>query len=56
MNPENGSGAAIGGIGLVFFMGFGILLLGAVLMLVWRSRSEAFFRGETLHHDSPSMA
>ncbi|MEE6164982.1 MULTISPECIES: APC family permease [unclassified Mycolicibacterium] len=56
MDPENGSGAAIGGIGLVFFMGFGILLLGAVLMLVWRSRNETFFRGETLRHDSPSMA
>lgn len=55
MNPENGSGAAIGGIGLVFFMGFGILLLGAVLMLIWRSRSPEFFRGETLRHDTPSL-
>ncbi|WP_454788855.1 APC family permease [Mycolicibacterium lutetiense] len=55
MNPENGSGAAIGGIGLVFFMGFGILLLGAVLMFVWRSVNPAFFRGETLRHDTPSL-
>lgn len=55
MNPENGSGAAIGGIGLVFFMGFGILLLGVVLMLIWRSRSQEFFRGETLHRDTPSL-
>lgn len=56
MNPENASGGAIGGIGLVFFMGFGILLLGAVLMLVWRARSPEFFRGETLRRDTPSLA
>ena len=54
-NPENGSGAAIGGIGLVFFMGFGILVLGAVLMLIWRGRSPEFFRGETLRPDTPSL-
>ncbi|MGV9797857.1 APC family permease [Mycobacterium sp. NPDC003449] len=55
MNPENASGAAIGGVGLVFFIGFGVLLLGAVLMFVWRSRSPEFFRGETLHRDTPSL-
>jgi len=48
MNPENGSGAAIGGIGLVFYLGFGILLLGGVLMLIMRARQPAFFRGEIL--------
>jgi amino acid transporter len=48
MNPENGSGAAIGGIGLVFYMGFGILLLGAVLMVIWRFRSPDFFERRTL--------
>jgi hypothetical protein len=48
MNPDNGSGASIGGIGLVFFMGFGLLLLGAVLMFVMRSRSPAFFTGATM--------
>ena len=48
MNPENGSGASIGGIGLVFYMGFGILFLGAVLMLVMRARSPAFFKDRTL--------
>jgi amino acid transporter len=55
MNPENGSGAAIGGIGLVFFMGFGILLLGAVLMIFWRFRNPEFFEGRTMKaelHDS----
>ncbi|OHT93736.1 amino acid transporter [Mycobacterium syngnathidarum] len=55
MNPENASGAAIGGIGLVFFIGFGVLLFGAVLMLIWRSRSPEFFRGETLRYDTPSL-
>ncbi len=55
MNPENGSGAAIGGIGLVFFIGFGILLLGAVLMFVWRSVNPAFFQGATLRYDTPSL-
>lgn len=44
MDPENGSGAAIGGIGLVFYMGFGILLFGAALMAVTRWRNPDFFR------------
>jgi amino acid transporter len=48
MDPDNGSGTSIGGIGLVFFMGFGILLLGAVLMFVMRVRSPDFFEGRTL--------
>ncbi len=48
MNPENASGGDIGGIGLVFFMGFGILLLGAVLMVIWRFRRPDFFEGQTL--------
>ena len=55
MNPENGSGAAVGGIGLVFFMGFGILLLGAVLMMVWRFRNPAFFEGLTLARSTSTM-
>ncbi|BBZ35016.1 APC family permease [Mycolicibacterium confluentis] len=55
MNPENGSGAAIGGIGLVFFMGFGILALGVVLMFVMRVRSPGFFQGETLRRDTPAV-
>ena len=48
MNPENGSGASVGGIGLVFYMGFGILLLGAVLMVISRFRNPAFFEGRTM--------
>ena len=54
MNPESsGSGTSIGGIGLVFYLGFGILLLGAVLMMVMRSRSPDFFAGRTLTRDTP---
>ena len=51
-NPDNGSGASIGGIGLVFFMGFGVLLLGAVLMVVMRLREPDFFLGRTLTRDT----
>ncbi len=55
MNPENGSGTAIGGIGLVFFLGFGILLLGAVLMMIMRFRSPDFFLGRTLRRGTPVL-
>lgn len=44
MNPDNASGAAVGGIGLVFYLGFGILLLGVALMAVARRRNPDFFR------------
>lgn len=54
MDPENGSGASIGGIGLVFYMGFGILLLGAALMVVMRFRSPDFFLGRTLTRNTPA--
>lgn len=54
MDPENGSGAAFAGIGLVFFMGFGILGFGVVLMLVMRMRSPAFFEGRTLARGTPA--
>ena len=55
MDPENASGASIGGIGLVFFLGFGILLLGAVLMMIMRFSSPAFFSGETLNRDTSAL-
>lgn len=44
MNPANASGASLGGIGLVFYLGFGILLLGVALMAVTRRRNPEFFR------------
>ncbi|MFE3228689.1 APC family permease [Nocardia sp. NPDC059228] len=48
LDPATGSGAEIFGIGLVFYLGFGILLLGAALMLVQRWRDPAYFRSRTL--------
>jgi amino acid transporter len=44
MDPEYGSGSAIGGVGLVFVLGVGILLLGVVVMLLQYRRNPSFFR------------
>ena len=52
-SPEYGSGASVFGVGLVLVLGLGLIVLGLVLMLTWRSISPAFFRGETLLHDTP---
>jgi amino acid transporter len=51
--PDYGA-TSIGGVGGVFLVGIGALLLGAVLMLVYSRVAPAFFRGETLtrgHYD-----
>ncbi|MBR7502701.1 hypothetical protein KCW65_21670, partial [Mycobacterium tuberculosis] len=40
--------AGVFGIGLVFVLGIGVLLLGVVIMIVQAIRHPAFFRGETL--------
>jgi hypothetical protein len=40
---------------LVFILAVGLLLLGVVLLLVWRWRNPAFFRGETLRHHTPAL-
>ena len=48
MNPEYGSGSEIGGIGMVFILGVGVLLLGVLVMLYSRVRHPAFFKGETI--------
>lgn len=47
-DPSFGSGSEVGGVGLVFVIGIGILALGVVLMLLTRVRYPAFFR-EGLH-------
>ena len=54
-DPANGSGASVGGVGLVFILAVGLLALGVVLMLVNRVRNPAFFRGEVLRQDTPAM-
>lgn len=54
-SPEFGSGGSIGGVGLVFIMGVGLILFGFVLMAIRRAKDPAFFRGETLKTDTPSL-
>jgi amino acid transporter len=41
-------------VGGVFALGIGVLLLGVILMLIWRLFEPAFFRGETLPRKSYS--
>ncbi len=45
--PDYGS-TTLGGVGGVFIIGIGTLLLGVVLMIIWNMIAPAFFRGETL--------
>jgi uncharacterized membrane protein SpoIIM required for sporulation len=54
-DPEYGSGGSVFGLGTVFVLGIGALLLGVVVMFWWQARSGAFFRGETLNHDTPAL-
>ncbi|UGY93872.1 APC family permease [Streptomyces gobiensis] len=54
-DPAYGTGSAIAGVGSVFVIGVGVLLLGVVLMLVMQRRSPAFFRGEVLTRDTPAL-
>ncbi|MEU8621256.1 APC family permease [Streptomyces sp. NPDC048623] len=51
----SGSGSAVLGVGSVFVIGVGLLLLGVVIMLVMRAKSPAFFRGEVLTKETPSL-
>jgi amino acid transporter len=51
-DPSYGSGASIGGIGLVLILGLGLILAGLVVMAILRARQPAFFRGETIIHES----
>ncbi|MDN5803658.1 MAG: APC family permease [Microlunatus sp.] len=55
MDPDYGSGATIFGIGLVFYLAFGILIFGGVLMLVMRAKSPEFFQGRTLTRDTEAL-
>jgi len=53
--PANYSGASLFGVSLVFFVSMGLLIVGAVLMVVWRVRSPDFFQGRTLTRDTPPL-
>ena len=55
MDPAYGSGSSVLGVGSVFVIGIGLLVVGLVLALVRRQTHPAFFRGETLHTDTPSL-
>ena len=48
MSPDYGSGSNVGGLGMVFILGMGVLMLGVVIMVVMRVRQPGFFKGETL--------
>ncbi|MGB5951446.1 MAG: amino acid transporter, partial [Ornithinimicrobium sp.] len=47
-SPDYGSGANVGGVGLVMIIGLGLILIGLLFMMIQRSREPAYFRGETL--------
>ena len=51
-SPDYGSGASIGGVGLVLILGVGLIVTGAVVMVFQRMRDPAFFRGETMISDA----
>jgi len=51
----DGTGVDIFGLGVVFVLGLGLILAGAVLMFFWRFKAPAFFRGETLNRATPSL-
>jgi amino acid transporter len=54
-SPDYGSGASIGGVGLVLILGLGLIIAGLGVMAWLRARDPAFFRGETLVKDTPSL-
>ncbi|HWU09026.1 MAG TPA: APC family permease [Streptomyces sp.] len=54
-DPAYGSGSSVLGVGSVFVIGVGLLLLGVVLMEAMRRRSPAFFRGEVLTKETPAF-
>ncbi|HET8961502.1 APC family permease [Nocardioides sp.] len=54
-SPDYGSGASIGGVGLVLILGLGLILVGVLFMLWRRAVDPAYFRGETLVKDTPAL-
>lgn len=54
-DPAYGTGSSVLGVGSVFVIGVGLLLLGAVVMLIMQRRSPAFFRGEVLTRETPAL-
>ncbi|MEN8649214.1 APC family permease [Streptomyces sp. 21So2-11] len=54
-DPAYGSGSAVFGVGSVFVIAVGLLLLGVLIMLAMQRHSPAFFRGEVLTKDTPAL-
>jgi amino acid transporter len=54
-DPAYGTGSSVFGVGSVFVLGVGLLLVGVLLMLWWRVKEPDFFRGQVLKHDTPSL-
>ncbi|GCD93303.1 amino acid transporter [Embleya hyalina] len=54
-DPNYGDGNRVLGVGSVFVIGVGLLVLGVVLMEIRRIESPAFFRGEVLKRDTPVL-
>ncbi|MBB2910007.1 amino acid transporter [Streptosporangium becharense] len=54
-DPAYGTGSSVFGVGGVFVIGVGVLLLGAVLMVVQSRIDPRFFRGETLRPDTGAL-
>jgi amino acid transporter len=48
MDPAYGSGSSVGGVGMVFILGMGVILLGVVVMLLMARIRPGFFRSEVL--------
>ncbi len=53
MDPAYGSGAEVGGLGIVFILGMLIIVVGIAIMIWQAVKRPAFFRGETLSLDAP---
>jgi hypothetical protein len=53
-DPDYGF-TVIFGVGGVFVIGIGTLVLGVVLMFVWSAIAPAFFKGETLREGTPEL-
>ncbi|NUU22903.1 MAG: APC family permease [Streptomycetaceae bacterium] len=54
-SPDYGSGSSVLGVGSVFAIGVGVLLLGVVCMEVSARLRPRFFRGEVLKVDTPVL-
>ncbi len=54
-SPDYGSGASIGGVGLVFVLGVGLILSGVIVILLVRANDSSFFKGQTLKTDTPAL-